>query len=127
MVFLQLTQVSEALKVCTNDTERASLENLKCDLQEILDLTRETLNELKGTSNVCDGPSEETDPFAREMAILMAEINEFATNAIAASKSTENDSDQTSCSEVDKFKVKFFFILIDNFSCIIIKNILLYC
>lgn len=45
LIFIQLAQVDDAMKNCTNDAEKASLENLKCDLHELLDLTRETLRE----------------------------------------------------------------------------------
>lgn len=96
-----MSQVSEASKVCTSDTEKASLENLKCDLQEILDLTRETLNEMKGTSNTCEEINDEDDPYAQEMAIFMAEINNCETGT---SKTTENLTDQIS-NELEKFKV----------------------
>lgn len=99
-----MSQVSEALKVCTNDTERASLENLKCDLEEILELTRETLIELRGSSNICENnDNDEEDPYAQEMAIFLAEINNCEGST---SKSVDNTSDQTS-SEVEKFKVRY--------------------
>lgn len=84
--------------MCSNETEKASLENLKCDLQEILDLTRETLNELQGTSNTCEELNDEDDPYAQEMAIFMAAINNCETNT------TENIKNQTP-NELDKFKV----------------------
>lgn len=95
-----MSQVSEAIKISSNETEKASLENLKCDLQEILDLTRETLIEWRGTQNACEETKEEEDPFTQEMAILMAEINNGET-----SKAMENTKNQTP-TEVDKFKVK---------------------
>lgn len=85
------------MKVCSNDTERASLENLKCDLQEILDLTRETLNELQGPSNTNEELNDEEDPYAQEMAIFMAELNECRSST---SKATDNSKNQT-----DAFKV----------------------
>lgn len=87
-----MSQVSEAMKVCSNDTERASLENLKCDLQEILDLTRETLNELQGPSNTNEELNDEEDPYAQEMAIFMAELNECRSST---SKATDNSKNQT--------------------------------
>lgn len=95
-----MSQVSEAIKINSNETEKASLENLKCDLQEILDLTRETLIEWRGATNACEETKEEEDPFAQEMAILMAEINNGET-----SKTMENTRNQTP-TEMDKFKVK---------------------
>lgn len=101
---LQLSQVSEALKVCSNDTERASLENLKCDLEEILELTRETLNELKGPSTTKNDEApknEEEDPYAQEMAIFLAEINNFEGST---SKSADNLSEQVT-KEMEKLKV----------------------
>lgn len=96
-----MSQVGETLKVCSNDTEKASLENLKCDLQEILDLTRETLNEMQGTSNATEELNDVEDVYAQEMAIFLAEINEYATST---SKTAENSKVQTP-NEVDKFKV----------------------
>lgn len=89
------------MKICSNDTERASLENLKCDLQEILDLTRETLNELQGPSNTNEELNDEEDPYAQEMAIFMAELNECRSST---SKATDNLKNQTP-NEVDTFKV----------------------
>lgn len=96
-----MSQVSEAIKVCSNDTERASLENLKCDLEEILDLTRETLNELKGPSNTCETLNDEEDPYAQEVAIFLAEINNCEGST---SKSADISSEQTS-NDLEKFRV----------------------
>lgn len=125
----QLSQVNQAIQVCTSDTERASLENLKCDLEEILNLTRETLNELKGPSNVGGGSGgvgggderngdedddDEDDPYAQEMAIFLAEINDCEGGSGSTSKSTAGNpivSDVIRASpptaEVEKFKVIF--------------------
>lgn len=100
---LQFLQVNEAIKVCSNDTEKASLENLKCDLQEILDLTRETLNELKGSSNPAEELNDGEDPYAQEMAIFMAELNECGSST--SNKRMDNSKNQTP-DEVEKFKVK---------------------
>lgn len=82
---LQLAQVDETLKSCKNDAERESLENLKCDLRELLELTRETLREQNGhlsnhfkkdeLSNDDDDGDNEDDPYAHEMALFMSEIN----------------------------------------------------
>lgn len=94
-----MSQVSEAIKISSNETEKASLENLKCDLQEILDLTRETLIEWRAT-NASEETTEENDSYAREMALLMAEINNGESH-----KLTENEKDQKQ-TELDKFKVK---------------------
>lgn len=94
-----MSQVSEAIKVCSNDTERASLENLKCDLQEILDLTRETL---KGPSHTNEELNDEDDPYAQEMAIFMAELNECRTDT---SKTSEISKNQIPKEDVEKFKV----------------------
>lgn len=101
-----MSQVNEAMKVCSNDTEKASLENLKCDLQEILDLTRETLNDTQGPSNMNEELNDEEDPYAQEMAIFMAELNECRSST---SKTPENSKNQTSI-EMDKFKVNGTFI-----------------
>lgn len=78
------------------------MENLKCDLQEILDLTRETLNELQGTSKSTEELNEEEDPYAQEMAIFMAELNECGESSMG--KTTENNKSKTP-NELDKFKV----------------------
>lgn len=86
--------------MCTNDTEKASLENLKCDLQEILDLTQETLNEMKGTSNSCEDVNEE-DPYAQEMAIFMAEINKCESST----SKTNDTAKEHMNGEMEKFKV----------------------
>lgn len=121
------------MQVCTNDIERASLENLKCDLEEILNLTRETLNELKKPSNVGvdDGNADEDDdddPYAQEMAIFLAEINDCeggsgSTSKLAtAGNSASSDAIRSSPSiaDLEKFKVIqkfcdfFFFNLTQN-------------
>lgn len=68
---MQLQQVKEALKICKTDTEKQSLENLKSDLNELLDLTQETLNEQDATSSSYNVK----DPFADEMNLFMAEIS----------------------------------------------------
>lgn len=73
-------------------------------MEEILELTRETLNELKGpaaASETSENLNDEIDPYAQEMAIFMAEINE---DVGGPSKSVENLSDQLT-SEMEKFKV----------------------
>lgn len=117
----QLSQVNQALQACTSDLERASLENLKCDLEEILNLTRETLNELKKPSNIggndADGNADEDDdddPYAQEMAIFLAEINDCEGGSGSTSKSTDgnaivSDANRTSptTAELEKFKVNF--------------------
>lgn len=72
-----MSQVGEALKVCASDIEKSSLENLRSDLQELLDLTRETLNEQqKGSNDEGASTNDDDDPFAQEMALFMAEVNE---------------------------------------------------
>lgn len=88
------------MKVCKNDTEKASLENLQCDLQELLDLTRETLNEQNGTTPADDDSrnnDEVDDPYAQEMALFMAEMNEFEASA--------NNDKNPQTEELAKFKV----------------------
>lgn len=98
----KLSQVSEALRVITSETERASLENLRCDLQEILDLTRETLNEMKGNTNTEDdaqNDDNEDDPYAQEMALFMAQINDSQPNFSNEAQQLVKDE------EVEKFKV----------------------
>lgn len=102
------------MKVCSNDTERASLENLKCDLQEILDLTRETLNELQGPSNTNEELNDEEDPYAQEMAIFMAELNECRSST---SKATDNSKNQT---EVSVDTIYIYFMNLSLFNAIII-------
>lgn len=114
--------MNQALQACTSDIERASLENLKCDLEEILNLTRETLNELKKPSNIGgvggdDGNADEDDdddddPYAQEMAIFLAAINDCeggsgSTSKAIAGNSNISDVIPTSPStvELEKFKV----------------------
>lgn len=110
------------MQVCSNDTEKASLENLKCDLQEILDLTRETLNELQGPSN--EELNDEEDPYAQEMAIFMAELNECRTSS--TSKTADNSNHQTR-NELEKFKVNDRKFTLFSHESIIIKAILYLC
>lgn len=100
--FKQLSQVDEALKVCGNETERSSLENLRSDLQEILDLTRETLNEQQKGSNA-EGAStnDDDDQFAQEMALFMSEINETENGSANNDTAITQQND-----EVLKFKAE---------------------
>lgn len=101
---MQLSQVDDAQKVCTNDTEKGSLDNLRCDLQELLDLTRETLNEQKGTTNAdeeCRNDNNDDDvddPYAQEMALFMAELNACEANST-------NELNKVASEELAKFKV----------------------
>lgn len=99
-LFDQLSQVDEALKVA-NETEQSSLSNLRSDLQELLDLTRETLNEQQKESSA-EGAStnDDDDPFAQEMALFMAEMNEKD-----ARNSTDDNAEATLSDELLKFKV----------------------
>lgn len=76
--------MNETLKNCKNDGERESLENLRCDLRELLELTRETLREQTGQlanhykkddlSNDDEDGDIDDDPYAHEMALFMSEI-----------------------------------------------------
>lgn len=78
---MQLQQVIDALRISKSDTERSSLKNLHSDLTELLQLTRETLQEHQ-TPN--------TDPFADEMSLFMAEIgNEVDPSPSATSTSNK--------------------------------------
>lgn len=123
--------MNQALQACTSDIERASLENLKCDLEEILNLTRETLNELKKPSNVGgvddanadENDDDDDDPYAQEMAIFLAEINDCegrsgSTSKSAAGNSTVSDAIGTtpSTAELEKLKVNHKFREFFSFS-----------
>lgn len=86
-------------------------------------MTRETLNELKKPSNIdgndVDGNVDEDDdddPYAQEMAIFLAEINDCEGGSGSTSKSTVgnaivSDANRTSptIAELEKFKVNFEF------------------
>lgn len=101
LLVLQLSQVGETIKVCETDEEKSSLENLKSDLQELLDLTRETLNEQhKGSSAEGASTNDDDDPFGQEMALFMSEINESESQS-AAFDQNENANNE----DVHKFKV----------------------
>lgn len=64
--------------------EKESLQDLKRNLQELLLLTLETLNAHstpktengQSSTNTANHKDDADDPFAKEMALLMAEINE---------------------------------------------------
>lgn len=67
LIFLQLIQVDKTIASCTDATQIDSLQNLKNDLTELLDLTEEQLTELdSGQSN--------NDPFEDEMKLFLSEI-----------------------------------------------------
>lgn len=110
--------MDETLKKCKNDAERESLENLKCDLRELLELTRETLREQNGQfTNHCkkddlsnddeDGDIDD-DPYAHEMALFMSEINSCDEKTEATKEGTskrcsiDEDAEQNI---LNKFKV----------------------
>lgn len=78
---MQLQQVNDALRLSNSDTERSSLQNLRSDLTELLQLTRETLQEHQ-TPN--------TDPFADEMSLFMAEISKDVDPSPASDKRLQN-------------------------------------
>lgn len=69
-VIYQLIQVETALASCKASAEWDSLDNLKRDLTELLELTEEQLNEL---DNGVDGAAS-TDPFEDEMQLFLSEI-----------------------------------------------------
>lgn len=87
---MQLQQVIDALRLSKSDTERSSLQNLHSDLTELLQLTRETLQEHQ-TPN--------TDPFADEMSLFMAEIG----------KEADPSSTSTSVKRLQNIKVNIFY------------------
>lgn len=56
---------------------------------------------MKGTSNSCEDLNEEDDPYAQEMAIFLAEINECKSNVL---QTNDNAKDHAN-GEMEKFKV----------------------
>lgn len=58
--------MEKTIALCTDPTQLDSLENLKKDLTELLDLTKEQVNEL--------GSDQSTDPFEDEMKLFLSEI-----------------------------------------------------
>lgn len=111
------------MKACQNDTEKASLENLRLDLTELLELSRETLREQTGQTSSgngnddgadlddiqCDGEDTNVnseDQFAKEMALLIAEINK---ESVGSTSDEGISSGQTSVDPsmeiLNKFKV----------------------
>lgn len=115
---LQLAQVDETMKKCKSDAERESLENLRCDLHELLELTRETLREQTGQlSNHCktdDLPNDDEDgdidddPYAHEMALFMSEIKNCEEKTELTDEGTSKRcsiEDKTQQIVFNKFKV----------------------
>lgn len=80
---MQLQQVIDALRLSKSDTEeRNSLKNLHSDLTELLQLTRETLQEHQDqTPNA--------DPFAVEMSLFMAEIGKEEDPSSSATSNSD--------------------------------------
>lgn len=64
----QLTQVEATISSCTDKAQIDSLENLKNDLTELLDLTIEQLDELDS--------GQTADPFEDEMKLFLSEIRD---------------------------------------------------
>ncbi|XP_037035733.1 zinc finger CCCH-type with G patch domain-containing protein [Bradysia coprophila] len=78
----QLIQVEKTIALCTDPTQRDSLENLRKDLTELLDLTKEQLNEL--------GSGQSTDPFEDEMKLFLSEIRSVEQSEDVAEDVDEN-------------------------------------
>lgn len=79
---------------CTNPSQIESLENLRKDLAELLELTTEQLNEL------ASGPQESTDPFEDEMKLFLSEIR-----SVEREDDVEEDDDDDLLVKIDAMKV----------------------
>lgn len=90
------------------------MENLKCDLNELLELTRETLKEQTGQPAKNnedeaiddDGDAISHDPFVKEMELFMSEIKncESKDSAIDEHMSSGQTSEDVSMDLLNKFK-----------------------
>ncbi|KAI4501267.1 hypothetical protein M0802_003640 [Mischocyttarus mexicanus] len=96
----QLSQIVSALSMETKESEKNDLLNLKSNLQELINLTRENLEKLEGIDNESaniseskdnddDDANDENDPLANEYALFKAEIEDCSNN----SKSVEQNNE----------------------------------
>lgn len=85
----ELSQIVSALSVATEKFDKDDLSNLKSNIQELIDLTKENLEKLEGMTakdtNVIEiSDSEEDDkddPLANEYALFKAEIEDCSNNS----------------------------------------------
>ncbi|KAF7403667.1 hypothetical protein HZH68_006461 [Vespula germanica] len=94
----QLSQIVSALSMETEESDKNDLLNLKSNLQELIDLTKENLEKLEGIGRaespdiieISNGEeNDKTDPLANEYALFKAEIEDCSNN----SKNIEQSSD----------------------------------
>lgn len=80
------------------------MQNLRSDLQELLDLTNETLHEQTGGEiSKNRDPDDDEDPLADEMSLFMREIQAI-DRTVPATASEEQEDDKVDA--FNKLKVK---------------------
>lgn len=81
-----------------------SLQNLRSDLQELLDLTKETLHEQTGGEiSKNRDPDDDDDPLAGEMSLFMREIQEI--DGLASVTKSTDDAEEDEHHTFNKLKV----------------------
>lgn len=85
------------------------MQNLRSDLQELLDLTNETLHEQTGGAiGKNRDPDDDDDPLADEMSAFMREIREIDGSSQVAGGEPDNDvDDEDQLLAFNKLKVTY--------------------
>ncbi|XP_003699862.1 zinc finger CCCH-type with G patch domain-containing protein [Megachile rotundata] len=99
----QLTQVQATLSTTTEETDRNNLLSLQSDIQELITLTKESLQSIEmadvgNTSKFEDSGNEDDDPLAREYALFKAELE----NASNDSENTEQDRQDGDSNKIEE-------------------------
>lgn len=94
----QLSQVATALSMATEKSDKDDLSNLKSNIQELINLTKENLEKLEGIAaestnviEISDNDDDKNDLLASEYALFKAEITDTWVN----SKTNEQNNDVT--------------------------------
>lgn len=105
----QLKQVEEALRVAKDTQEIDSLQSLKSDLEELIDLTRQTISQdtddSESNSNAAlNFGNSSSNSFDDEMALFMNEIRTLESTADSA-LAPECDTDEKFATKLQAIKV----------------------
>lgn len=90
----------------SSGVELESLQNLRSDLQELLDLTNETLHEQTGGEiSKNRDPDDNADPLASEMSLFMREIQEIDSVMSSTAESPHEEPDEDDLNAFNTMKV----------------------
>lgn len=86
---LQLTQVQTTLSTTVHEGDRNNLLSLKSDIEELINLTKESLQSLESTtvenkSDIDSLDEDDEDPLAKEYALFKAEVEKASDDSECA-------------------------------------------